>query len=208
MTMAHDRLQRLDALRREGILTDAEYEAKCKAIILGEPSQLSTSTASSERDAGQVLLGALGGLILGLAFIGALLVFVPREKRADRLFGGWLGTALGAVAVAIVIALASAASGSGDYSTSAQQPVYAPPTAVSSLLTDTEACQVAQDYGYNNKERTNWVRCIEARYRAEDRTWVVTLEWVENQDDVTPIDTGIKLIDDRCGRPVGYKGCE
>ncbi|MEX2227639.1 MAG: SHOCT domain-containing protein [Dehalococcoidia bacterium] len=203
--MAHDRLQRLADLRREGILTDAEYEAKRAALV---DEVLSDNAQSGGRNGAHVLLGALGGLVLGLAFVGALLVFVPKEKRPDRLLGAWLGTGAGAMVAAVLLALVSAGAGSGDNSASAQQPLYVPPTAVSSLLTKQEACQIAIDFSFTSDERVKWLRCAETRYRSEDRTWVVTMHLLESESAVTPLDTDIKLIDDRCGRPVGSKACE
>ena len=61
-----------------------------------------------------VLLGVLGGFWLGLAFIGALLVFVPRERRADRLFGAWLGMATSVLLLVVIIAAAATTKGGGE----------------------------------------------------------------------------------------------
>jgi len=49
-------------------------------------------------------LGALGGFWLGFLFIGALLLLVPKDRRADRLFGSWFGMVAGGLVLAVLIA--------------------------------------------------------------------------------------------------------
>jgi hypothetical protein len=142
-------LARLDALKRDGVLTDAEYAAKRAELIdeaiHGTPAQLTPRS----RNRGHVLVGGLGGLWLGVVFVAALLVFVPREKRADRLFGAWLGVASGiALVIVVVLALAIAetpdgTSGSADSMTSDR--------VVNVLL----RCEVSSGYrGISDFERT------------------------------------------------------
>lgn len=81
---------------------------------LGVQAGHASLNAASGRNVRHVLLGALGGIWLGIAFVGALLMFVPRDRRADRLFGAWLGTAVGVLAVAMVIAAVALSSSSGE----------------------------------------------------------------------------------------------
>lgn len=111
--MTHDRLERLAALKREGILTDAEYEAKRAALIDGAVAGAPV-LASSGRNTGHVIQGFLFGVPFGLVAV-AFLLFMPRgRKREDALFGAWLGTVVGVMTVAVTAAALATTAGGGE----------------------------------------------------------------------------------------------
>ena len=135
MSTERERLNRLQALRDEGILSDAEYEAKRVALIAGALGEAGQPTGT-QRNVGTVLLGALGGFWLGLVFIGTLLLFVPREKRADRLFGAWFGAAANMLLLAVaIVALTQGSSSPSSGVGSSQQNVAAQPDVVVGVRT-------------------------------------------------------------------------
>ena len=123
------RFDRLAALKRDGILTDAEYEAKRVALIDEAIGGIPNHSSATSRNIGHVLLGALGGFWLGLVFIGALLAFSPREKRADRLFGAWFGTAASGLLMTLVVTAISMSPSSGATASSSRRS-YQPSTNV------------------------------------------------------------------------------
>jgi len=74
-------------------------------LMVGSSSGFAATCPRAGRNVAQVFLGVLGGLWLGVIFIGVLLLTVPRERRADRLFGGWIGTIAGSgLLVAAIVA--------------------------------------------------------------------------------------------------------
>lgn len=107
----------------------SRFCSNCGSALDGHPaahavpqSGEASVTVARGRNVVQVLLGALGGFWLGLAFVGALLFFAPREKRADRLFGAWLGTAAGGLALAAIVVAISMSSSSGATTNTSSQP--------------------------------------------------------------------------------------
>lgn len=178
MTSAHEQLERLTALHRQGLVTDAEFESRRAGLIdeaVAEPSP-SPARPTQGRNIGHVLLGALGGLWLGVLFIAALLLFVPRARRADRLFGAWLGTATGLVAVLAVVAAATL-SGAGATSPSrADVPVESPVAAVVPHHTAPEVldaiCRQASGWC---PENTVGALLLGPNLTSDGRTWYVEL---------------------------------
>ena len=112
----------------------SSFCSTCGSALDGHPVPRTTPqsggasiTIARGRNIAHVLLGALGGFWLGLAFVGVLLFFSPRDKRADRLFGAWLGTAAGGlVLAAIVVAISMSSSSGATTNTSSSQPGVQP----------------------------------------------------------------------------------
>ena len=107
----------------------SSFCSTCGSALDGHPVPRTTPqsggasiTIARGRNIAHVLLGALGGFWLGLAFVGVLLFFSPRDKRADRLFGAWLGTAAGGLALAAIVVAISMSSSSGATTNTSSQP--------------------------------------------------------------------------------------
>jgi len=75
------------------------------------PAPVASNTETG-RDGGNVVWGLLIGFFTGIIGVFVLLFIVPRERRADKLFGAWLGLGAGAIVVVAFALALGAVSGS------------------------------------------------------------------------------------------------
>lgn len=198
--MAKERLERLAALRREGILTDAEYETRRAALIDEAIDAPGTQPSPRGRNSGHVIWGFIFGVPFGLVAVAFLLSMPRGKKREDALFGAWFGTVVGAIVVAVTVAAIVTTTGGGEPTRAAAPQA---PTAVPSLLTASEAERIVRDDFRTRSlvEGASWRLCDEARYRSADRTWVITCKFSTERAGPV-VDTETYLLDDRTGKKI------